>query len=193
MTRTSKNACRASQGDEEAAYRAELSGSGEAVWAAGHLLPELDHADVSLRAVVVGPYSPVGGETGESSYRSSSPGSALCCCITLLERAAVWVMPIRTAERWNWTCLAGTSASTPVAMASAMASAMSSHRGERVGSPVGPAPVGVRRFGVGDGPRFPQGVGTAQFDVRRRGRCRTGPSRTAPRHHGTGRGHRRCR
>jgi hypothetical protein len=41
-------------GGEVAAYRAELCGSSEATQAAGHLLPQLDHAYVAFRAVVVG-------------------------------------------------------------------------------------------------------------------------------------------
>src|ERR1700738_4022336 len=49
-------------GGEVAADRAELFGSGECAHAAGHFLPQLDHPDVSLRAVVVRWYSPVGGE-----------------------------------------------------------------------------------------------------------------------------------
>jgi hypothetical protein len=49
-------------GGQVAADRAELSGSGEGAQAAGHLLPEFDHADVALGAVVVGWYPPVGGE-----------------------------------------------------------------------------------------------------------------------------------
>jgi hypothetical protein len=38
---------------EVAAYCAELSGSGEGALTAGHLLPQLDHADVAFGAVVV--------------------------------------------------------------------------------------------------------------------------------------------
>jgi hypothetical protein len=45
-----------------AADCAELFGSGEGAQATGHLLSQLDHADVSFRAVVVGGYLPVGGE-----------------------------------------------------------------------------------------------------------------------------------
>src|SRR5437879_7725148 len=49
-------------GGEVTADGAELFGSGEGAEAARHLLPELDHADVTFRAVVVGGYSPVLGE-----------------------------------------------------------------------------------------------------------------------------------
>src|SRR6185437_3362026 len=49
-------------GGQVAADRAELLGSGEGAQAAGHLLPELDHAYVPLRAVVVRWCSAVGGE-----------------------------------------------------------------------------------------------------------------------------------
>src|SRR3954471_20965283 len=49
-------------GGQVAADRAELSGSGEGAEAAGHLLPEVDHADVAFGAVVVRWYPQVGGE-----------------------------------------------------------------------------------------------------------------------------------
>src|SRR4051794_38379795 len=49
-------------GGQVAADRAELGGSGEGAQAAGHLLPELDHADVALGAVVVRWYPRVAGE-----------------------------------------------------------------------------------------------------------------------------------
>src|SRR3954463_5110648 len=49
-------------GGQVAADRAELFGAGESAQAAGHLLPQLNHADIALGPVVVGWYSPVGGE-----------------------------------------------------------------------------------------------------------------------------------
>jgi hypothetical protein len=48
-------------GGHVVADRTELFGSGEGTQATGDLLPQLDHADVAFRSVVVG-YSPVLGE-----------------------------------------------------------------------------------------------------------------------------------
>jgi hypothetical protein len=71
---------------------------------------------------------------------------------------AVWLAPIKVAERRLWTWAASATLADRLA-------GQVLHRGERLGGLGGPAPLAFRR-GVADGLQFAQGVRAAQLVIR---------------------------
>ena len=87
-------------GGKIAADGAELAGAGEGPQASGYFLLELGHADVALGSVVVRGNPEVPGEPQVVVLAvQQAAGQRVVLFIRGLERAAVWLAPIRAAER----------------------------------------------------------------------------------------------
>jgi len=87
-------------GGQVAADGAELPGAGHGAQAAGDFLPELDHADVALAAVVIRWRAEIAGEPQVVVLAVDQAASqAWCLRISWPALAAVWLAPITAAER----------------------------------------------------------------------------------------------
>ena len=110
------------------AYRAELAAAAQSAQAARYFLLQLGHADVAFTAVVIRRRPPVPGEPQVVVLPvAQAAGQRVVLFISGPERAAVWLAPASTAERYRliWeTSAAGSTTSRPWLAASRTRSCM---------------------------------------------------------------------
>src|SRR5947209_10937137 len=151
-------------GGEVAADRAELLGSGEGAQAAGYLLPQLDHSYVALGAVVVGWYSPVGGEAEVVVLAVAQPAG---------ERVVLAHQLVGAGGGGGDADLDGRAVELELGVQGSGVEGAGT-AGDRAGDELlyreecvaglgGPAPAGVRPGGLSDRGQLPQGVSTAEL------------------------------